>query len=125
MANPIGRPPKYKTPEDMQIAIDKYFNDCIKNNEPFTVCGMALALDFMDRRSFFDYIENKSEFTHTIKKAKSRIEKYLEEQLSGGRQVAGLIFNLKNNFGWVDKQEIDTKITGELSLTDILGHKKE
>ena len=26
--NKVGRPPMYKTPEEMQKAIDKYFEDC-------------------------------------------------------------------------------------------------
>ena len=41
-----------------------------------------------------------------IKKAKTVIEAYLEERLFEGNAV-GIIFMLKNNFGWRDKSEQD------------------
>ena len=34
-------------------------------------------------------------------------ENYLEEILLSQGKPTGVIFNLKNNFGWVDKQEIE------------------
>jgi hypothetical protein len=121
----MGVKPFFETPAQMEKVMDQYFDNCTKNNKPFTVCGLSAACGFASRQSFFDYIENKTGFTDTIKKAKYKIEQYLEEQLAGGRQVAGLIFNLKNNFGWVDKQEINTHITGELSLSDVLQQGKK
>jgi len=121
----VGRPPKFEKPEDMQKAIDVYFEKIEKTGEPPTVMGLVEACDFLDRQSFFNYIDNKPEFTNTIKKAKNKVHIYLEKQLLSGKNVAGIIFNLKNNFGWVDKQEIDTKLTGELTLGDILARPKQ
>jgi len=45
----------------------------------------------------------------TIKDSRFRVEEYNENQLHEGRNAAGVIFNLKNNFGWVDKSEVDNK----------------
>ena len=43
----------------------------------------------------------------TIKGAKRFIESCLEDKLINGNTTPiGLIFALKNNYGWVDKQEI-------------------
>lgn len=102
-----GRPLKYKTPEEMQTAIDTYF----KTAEKPTVCGLALELGFCDRSSILDY-QAKNKFFPTIKKAKMRIQKYYEEYLTG-HNAAGPIFALKN-FGWRDTRDI--KIGGSVSI---------
>lgn len=116
-----GRPVKYKTPEEMQIIIDDYFDRCIaqvfdKNLnktvevivEPPTVSGLAYELNMT--REGLVYYEAKDEFTDTIKRAKQRIQKYVERSLFTAKNPAGSIFNLKNNYGWVDKQDINVDV---------------
>ena len=98
-----GRPKKYTEVEIMQQKIDKYFKECDDNKEPYTITGLALALD-LDRKSINNY-EKESEFFPTIKKAKLRVENYLEKRLINDSSATGIIFNLKNNYGWKDKQE--------------------
>lgn len=98
-----GRPPKYKKKEEIQELIDKYFYDCDKNDEPYTVTGLALALN-MSRQDLINY-SNKEEFFDTIKKAKLKVENYLEKRLIKDNSCTGIIFNLKNNYSWKDKQE--------------------
>lgn len=108
-----GRPLKYKTPEAMQEAIDAYFHDCEfgedgnprEHIKPPTVSGLAYYLGFLDRKAISEY-GLRDEFSDTIKKARMRIEQYLETRLTSNA-VAGIIFNLKNNFGWKDKSEIE------------------
>lgn len=112
----IGRPRAYKTVEQMQEKIDKYFIDCDANKIPYTVTGLALALD-MSRQELIDYTgrvdENGEPFLYTIKKAKNKVENYSEIKLISGNNPTGVIFSLKNNFGWKDKQEIDTNIANK------------
>ena len=101
----VGRPPKFKTPKEMEPLIEGYFSDCDKAERPYTVPGIALALGFADRHSLHDYMA-KDEFTATIKRARLRIEAQRAQALVTRTQgVAGLIFDLKNNFGWKDKTE--------------------
>lgn len=70
-----------------------------------TVSGLAYALD-TTRRTLLDY-EDRDEYAHTIKRAKGFIEAANEALLvNGGAVPAGVIFNLKNNWGWVDKSEL-------------------
>jgi hypothetical protein len=97
-----GRPPKYKTAEELQEAIDKYWGTLDKNKP--TITGLALALGFESRQSFYRY-EQDGEFSYTIKKARLRVEAVYEANLHEGA-AAGSIFALKN-FGWSDKQEIE------------------
>lgn len=114
--HPGGRPPKYKAKEEMQKKIDEYFKKCDMMNEPYTVTGLAMALD-MDRKSLINYQE-KDEFFHTIKNAKMKVEEYLERRLIKDSSVTGIIFNLKNNYDWRDKQEIEH--SGAIKLEDVL-----
>lgn len=109
--HPGGRPPKYKAAEDMQAKIDEYFNECDTNEIPYTITGLAIALD-MTRDQILKY-SDKEEFKDTIKRAKQKVENAYELRLVKlGR--AGDIFALKN-FGWADKQEIES-----INLTDDL-----
>jgi hypothetical protein len=66
-----------------------------------TITGLVLFCGFSDRQSFYDY-EKKAEFTCTIKKARTFIEREYEELLHENPTAA--IFALKN-FDWSDKQE--------------------
>ena len=104
---PAGRPPMFNSPEEMQPKIDAYFAQCDIGAKPFTVPGLAYALGFSDRHSLHDYAA-KEEFTATIKGALLRIETQRSEKLVAGvGNVTGMIFDLKNNFGWKDKQEME------------------
>ena len=114
---PAGRPPLYKSVEDMQSIVDEYFNSpevVFTNpdtgqviNRP-TMAGLAYALG-MSRRTLVDY-SHKDEVLPTIKRAREKVEVALEQNLYGN-SVTGTIFNLKNNCGWVDKYENDNTET--------------
>ena len=117
---PAGRPPKYKTPEDMQKVIDEYFNGdaWIQGDKPMfapTMEGLAYALG-MSRAALCGY-NKKDEFLNTIKEARQRVAIALEQRLYGNN-VTGIIFNLKNNFGWKDKQEIESTNKHEHTVRD-------
>ena len=99
--NRIGRPPKYSTNEELVKVIDDYFDVCEKYNKPLTITGLASSIG-LDRHQLINY-GKKSEFYHTIKKAKQLVEAQAEERLYSGKNPAGTIFSLKNNYGWVDE----------------------
>ena len=101
----MGRPKLYTKVEDMERDIDAYFKDCDKRKRPYTMSGLAHALD-MSRQSLINYSNNEN-FFDTIKKAREKVEQQLEENaLMGKGNSTFTIFNLKNNFGWKDKIEV-------------------
>ncbi|TSA45995.1 MAG: hypothetical protein D4R56_04670 [Deltaproteobacteria bacterium] len=121
-----GRPPKYRTPEELQERIDSYFDSCWVDkvtetttkdgtctmstvryqDRPYTMMGLAIALGFNTRKSLCDYAD-KPEFVNTIKKARAIVEMNVEELLLEGKNAAGPIFWMKNNSDYRDRQELE------------------
>ena len=109
-----GRPLKYKTVEELEKAIDAYFEERYEKAVPPTVSCLALYLGFAERQSIYDYKE-KPEFSYTINKAITRIEDYAERTiLNNDGSATGAIFWLKNH-RWADKTVQDVNIN-EYSL---------
>ncbi|WP_368658667.1 terminase small subunit [Metabacillus halosaccharovorans] len=112
----VGRPLKFQSVEEMQEKIDAYFAECDKKEDPYTITGLALALN-TSRQTLLDYQDKSDEYFDTLKKAKTKCENYAEKHLFKGKNgVVGAIFNLKNNYSWVDKQEIDNKNSNNLNI---------
>ncbi len=107
---PAGRPLKFKTPAEMQAKIDAYFDHCDEVGEPYTITGLALALDTY-RDVLIDY-QNKDEYSNAVKRAKQRCENFAEKRIYADKNAAGPIFALKN-YGWKDKTETDITSKGE------------
>lgn len=106
----MGRPPKYKSTEDMQVKIDQYFQDCKDSGKPPTSCGLAMALE-IERSTLIQY-RGRPAFSHTVKRALDRVRESYEQHLLTLRNPAGAIFALKS-MGWVDKQQVEH--TGEIA----------
>jgi len=133
-----GRPKKFTDPKAMSDKIDEYFKWCDEQKEviysekgpvkilyePYTVSGLCLHLD-MDRVTLIEY-EKDAVFTHTVKKAKMKIENWIEKKsLNGVLNPTVSIFNLKNNFGWKDRTEVETTDATESKYEDWLKKNQE
>ena len=116
--NKGGRPLKFKSPEELEAKIEEYYQWANDNKKHITVSGLAWYLD-INRHTLLNYensLDNDSlksvddevklKFIATIKRAKARIEMECEEGLYHKESVVGTIFALKNNYNYVDKQEI-------------------
>lgn len=115
----MARPKLYTSVEDMQKIIDEYFIICDEKEKPYTMSGLAYALD-MDRKSLLNYSKDE-QFFPTIKKAREKVEQQLEENaLMGKANATFTIFNLKNNYGWVDKQEQEITETKRYNIINDL-----
>lgn len=104
-----GRPPKFKTVEELQEKIDAYFEKCDEDGEPYTVTGLALALD-IDRHTLLNY-EDREEFLPPIKRAKAKCEHWLLEKAIQNKVPQPIAIFVLKNFGWTDKQEIEHTTT--------------
>ena len=115
----MGRPPKYKTQEELEEKCTEYFTICDEKDEPYTVVDLALSLGYAGRQGLWN-LKLKKKFMDTIKKATDTIEgQRVRKMLKGGQNVAGCIFDLKNNFGYKDKieQEISGPGGGPIAIT--------
>ncbi|EGT0014195.1 terminase small subunit [Clostridium perfringens] len=113
-----GKPLMWKSPEELETKIEEYYKWCDDNDKKKTISRLAWYLG-TNRTTLLNY-ENAEEFdwlkrldkdvrrkyVNTIKKAKAFIESEYEELLMNKSSTTGAIFTLKNNFKWVDKQEI-------------------
>lgn len=103
MAHPGGRPLKFQSVDHLQEKITEFFAQCDLIGDPYTITGLALALD-TTRQGLINY-ENRDEFYDTIKLAKARCENYAEKKLFAA-SPSGAIFALKN-YDWTDKQDLN------------------
>lgn len=137
-----GRPPKFRTKEELQEKVEAYFTACeghvltgddgepiynkfgqpvVVGRKPPTITGLALALGFASRQALLNY-QSKKEFNDTVTRAKSRVEAYAEERLYDRDGVQGAKFNLTNNFkGWRVHPEPDGDDETLEKARDILG----
>ncbi|MDM0609238.1 terminase small subunit [Clostridium perfringens] len=129
-SNKAGRPLKFKSPEELQNKIDAYYEWAKENKKHITITGLAWFLD-TNRQTLLRYEEDDSEllksvsedvrqaFRDTVKRAKARIEMEYEESLYNKNSAVGAIFTLKNNYNYVDKQEVAQKVENiEVKLGD-------
>ncbi len=140
-----GRPLKFKSVKELQEKIDAYFAECdphiveeeyveskhkdgelvsqevkfrkVKTKQvPYTITGLALALG-TTRDLILDY-EEKDEFSDTIKTAKQKCHNFAERKLFEAN-ATGSIFNLKNNYGWKDRTEVEADLNvKDVDVTD-------
>lgn len=129
----MGRPLKFETPEEMQIAIDNYIEECKNNTRqvydkkqqlvinmgapiPLTIEGLAVTLG-VDRQTLLNY-QKKEDFFGIIKETKDLIlQNQVEMALTGASDKTMTIFMLKNNQGYADKTEVHQ--TGEGLVTKL------
>lgn len=97
----------------LQAKIDKYFEK--KKKGIISMTGLALHLG-VTRKTLANYSKT-DRVGHLLEMAKLRCENLLEERMIQGVPPTGMIFTLKNNYGWVDKTEVDQNIKGTVSLS--------
>ena len=102
----MARPLKFKTVAKLNRIAERYFQECDQNNRPYTMSGLAAALD-ISRQNLSNYAR-KEKFSEAISVLKQRIEAQMEERMLTGQNASTpSIFSLKNNFKWHDKQEVE------------------
>lgn len=118
---------KFTTPEEMEEKIVSFFFHCENNYEevmsasgvikklrkPLTPTVHALAAWLeISTETLLDYEKDKGyeDFHFIVKMAKQKILAMKTMSLVNNKGATnGLIFDLKNNHGWKEKSEIDSK----------------
>ena len=125
--NKEGRPLSFKSVEELETKIQEYFDSCYcnkiddlgisykENIEPITMSGLAYALG-VNRKTIVNY-SHKEQYFPTISRAREKAEAYMEKCLYTNKSVQGIMFAGKNNYGWVDKSEVETT-TKEITVKE-------
>ena len=129
--NKGGRPFKFTDPDKLDMQIEDFFERCYENKKIPTITGLAVHLD-TDRHTLLNYENSlddpsydkldydvKVRLITSLKRAKQRVESEYEQAFFSKNSAVGAIFTLKNNYKWVDKQEVEqTNKTIEVTLED-------
>ena len=115
-----------REPEQVKARIGQYFQLCADDDMKPSVAGMALAFG-VDRTTLWKWANGvdsayvPAESRNLIKKAYQVLNAQMENYMQNGKinPVAG-IFLMKNNMGYVDKQEMVLKV-GPAALGRMFG----
>jgi len=119
--NAGGRPRLFQSPEAFEAKANAYFAQITSEERP-TLAGLCFFMGFCDKDSFSNYATYGEEFSRTIKRTQLRIEADRHNRLIGKDTFTpGVIFDLKNNHGWVDRQEVAIGVLHEDRLDRIRG----
>lgn len=131
-----GRPPKFMDADELEKKVAEFFEDCDKNDKPYTVTGLAytLGITVNQLRDYKNAVDNinilkqldydvKVELSNIVKRAYQMCEMYAERRLLDTKctkSPVGYIFALKNfNGDFVDKQEVEqTSKTIRIDIDD-------
>jgi len=126
---------KYRTIEDLQIAIDEYFEDTKTpyfdkngsvagyNPGPYTMAGLACALG-VNRITLLRYEGHNEDYCNALTHARARVEAYAEGRLYDRDGSNGAKFALSNNHeGWSEAKQgaPSSALTGDDALKLIGG----
>ena len=134
IGNP-GSEKRYINPEELQIAVDSYFEhqddhplfktefhgkdatECsVPVQRPYTVEGLANAIGFTNRQSLLNYEKAKGYEPHfdIITRAKEKIRtQWIELGIAGLGNPGFTKFQLINNANYQDKSEVDHTTGGK------------
>jgi hypothetical protein len=112
---------KYASAKALEYAVNLYFDKKLADEKPLTIAGLALSLGFTTKEALRRYEEKGEDFADVIDTARTRIEEWKNELLiEGGRNVNGIVFDLKNHHGYSDRIEQKTVVEAGDSLTQLL-----
>lgn len=116
----LGRPPKIKNEKQLEKLIEEYIDSCYitevdskgveyqKNIHPITLRGFCVFACIYEQ-TLIDWKNDREDLHEPIKKLRTICHNYNEQQLYTNNRTVGVIFSLKNNWGWSDQKIIEVK----------------
>ena len=118
MSNPVGRPPKFKTPEELQKKFNSYIKTTDKDGTYKNISGFCYYID-----TYRDYLVSlegdKPEFSNTIKGIREYFARYTIEHAQKSEKNQALNIFLLKNYGYKDKTETDLNISGNIQIESV------
>jgi len=108
-----GRPRKF-TPESLLDAWQKYMLECSQTGKFPTQEGFIIANN-INHDTFYNYL-SQEEYSDAKKIIDAMLLDKTVQEAMQAKNPAFLIFYLKNKFGWRDRQEIDSTISGSIEV---------
>lgn len=124
--NPVGKPPRFKTPEELEIRVNDYFAHNAKATkplvtkngeiiqvpctEPATMPGLCYFLGFSDRDAFADQARRGPDFARIVSRTRLRIEAERLAIIGHGDSNAAVVGNqfiLANHFGYSAAHKVE------------------
>ena len=100
-----GCPPKFKTPEELQSAIDVYFSHCAEEKVFPNVAGLTVHLGFAATQSLLDQEARGEKFSAIIKRAKLRMwDGKFQAACAGNMDNTIFIFDSINNHKMINNR---------------------
>ena len=124
---PAGRPFgtfKYDSLEELEKGIEEYFSKQDINEKPYTLEGLALALN-ISAKTLYNYSENPK-YLPTISRARERCLNYASERLYDKNGTNGAKFYMTNNsermggLRYADRQEMSVDVA-PITFNDDIG----
>lgn len=112
---PVGRPPIFETPENLQIKFDEYFtmieNERKENPKRIPeITEMALFCGFASRQSLHDQRKRSPEFSYIVNKARSTCVQYVIRNLTEETSNPTKWIYIANAMGY-HKDNLDSRST--------------
>jgi len=114
VGNKGGRPLKYPDPAAFDKMVDDFFIDCDNTDHKPTIEHLAVYMG-CNHETLNEYANRSEEFSAAVKKAKQRCLDWLIADGLNARNPAMHIFLAKNNYGYRDKQEIESTVNVNVS----------
>ena len=112
----LGHPRTFQSPEEMQVAIDEYFDECDAEEKPYLISGLCLKLGFMHRSDLVNYSGYSKDYFNIITRARQKVQAYAEAKCYE-KHSQGAQFILNAGFNW----STNAQVREERDLTISLG----
>lgn len=119
----LGRPPKIKHVKQLDQLIDDFIESCYitdvtkkgveyqRNIQPLTVRGFCVFAN-LHFDTLLEWEKKRQDLSESVKMLKQICHAFAEQKLfQHDAPTIGVIFNLKNNWGWQDQKQLEIKNT--------------
>lgn len=114
-----GHRDKWASVSELKRLIDEYFKEADEKGEPYLITGLCLKLE-CSRECLLEWDKDTGKYpkpekaVKLIRDAKLKCQNWIEKSMMTGKtNPVAAIFNLKNNYRWKDKTELDATTNGK------------